>query len=273
MKTPISYWGGKQCLASIIINLIPEHRIYCEPFAGGAAILFAKRPSPVEIINDLNKEIFNFYEVVQQDFSALQNKIYVTLHSRKTHHQAWVVYKNPDLFNRVKRAWAIWVLANQSFGSMLSSSWGSDGGGKKIKAINNKRQYFNNDFFIRIKNIGIENMDASQLIKKHDALDCFFYLDPPYVGADQGHYAEYTQKHFDDLLECLAGIKGKFLLSSYRNENLDTFKKQYSWNQIEVEMNNATSSSQLSGYQPKIEVLTSNYHLLGERQIVIDFLE
>ncbi|QSH99083.1 DNA adenine methylase [Treponema phagedenis] len=45
MKTPISYYGGKQQLAKKIVSLIPEHKIYCEPFCGGAAILFAKEPS------------------------------------------------------------------------------------------------------------------------------------------------------------------------------------------------------------------------------------
>ena len=42
MKTPISYYGGKQQLASKIVSLLPEHKIYCEPFIGGAAVLFAK---------------------------------------------------------------------------------------------------------------------------------------------------------------------------------------------------------------------------------------
>ena len=60
MKTPISYYGGKQTLAKTILALIPEHRLYCEPFAGGAAVFFAKTPSKVEIINDTNGELINF---------------------------------------------------------------------------------------------------------------------------------------------------------------------------------------------------------------------
>jgi DNA adenine methylase len=53
MKTPLSYYGGKQHLASKILDLIPEHRIYCEPFLGGGAVFFAKEPSRVGIINIL----------------------------------------------------------------------------------------------------------------------------------------------------------------------------------------------------------------------------
>ena len=54
MKTPLSYYGGKQQLAGKIVSLIPEHKVYCEPFIGGAAIFFRKVPSKVEIINDIN---------------------------------------------------------------------------------------------------------------------------------------------------------------------------------------------------------------------------
>lgn len=57
MKTPISYYGGKQQLASKIVSLFPEHKIYCEPFTGGAAVFFAKPQAQAEIINDINSEV------------------------------------------------------------------------------------------------------------------------------------------------------------------------------------------------------------------------
>lgn len=42
MKTPISYYGGKQKLCTEIISRMPAHNLYCEPFIGGAAIFFGK---------------------------------------------------------------------------------------------------------------------------------------------------------------------------------------------------------------------------------------
>jgi len=88
MKTPLSYYGGKQQLAGRILDMIPEHKIYCEPFCGGAAIFFSKKPSRVEIINDTNGEIVNFYEVLKRDFPALEREIEISLHSRKQHRHA-----------------------------------------------------------------------------------------------------------------------------------------------------------------------------------------
>ena len=63
MKTPISYYGGKQKLCTTIISLLPDHNLYCEPFVGGAAVFFAKEPSGVEVLNDTNTELINFYRV------------------------------------------------------------------------------------------------------------------------------------------------------------------------------------------------------------------
>jgi DNA adenine methylase len=42
------------------------------------------------------------------------------------HNHAWVIYQNPELFDRIKRAWAIWMLANSSYGCMLDGGFGYD---------------------------------------------------------------------------------------------------------------------------------------------------
>jgi thymidylate synthase len=62
-----------------------------------------------------------------------------------------------------------------------------------------------------------------------DTPETFFYIDPPYVGANQGHYGGYTQEYFDELLEMLSKIKGKFILSSYPNKILTDFIKNNQW--------------------------------------------
>ena len=50
----------------------------------------------LEVINDINGELINFYKVLQDDFPALQKEICATLHSRTTHRHAQVVYENED---------------------------------------------------------------------------------------------------------------------------------------------------------------------------------
>ncbi|WP_252714480.1 DNA adenine methylase [Treponema phagedenis] len=243
-----------------IVSLIPEHKIYCEPFCGGAAVLFAKEPSQIEVINDTNAEIINFYHVVQEDFPALQKEIMKTLHSRETHRHAKIIYENPDMFDTVKRAWAVWVKANMSFGNCLNSGFAYEKkSGGTTKKIINKIDEFTDKISNRIRMLQIENCDALKVIASRDTDDTFHYIDPPYVGTHQGHYDGYTQQDFDNLLGMLQNIQGKFLLSSYRNKALMEFTKKNNWYCIELKMASSLSAKGKAKRMTKIEVLTANY--------------
>jgi len=258
-KTPLSYYGGKQKLSSIIVSLIPEHVLYGEPFCGGAAPFFAKDPSEVEVLNDINRELINFYRVVQQDFTSLEKEIRITLHSRDLHRKARVIYENPDMFSELKRAWAVWVLSSQSFAAKLDGTFGYDKtGNTTTKKISNKRESFTEDMAIRLQNVQLECADALYVIRSRDSVGSFFYCDPPYHNSDMGHYDGYTVEDFEALLKALAGIQGKFLLSSYPSEPLTQYTKANGWYTQVFEQ--GVSINAKSGYlKRKWEVLTANY--------------
>jgi DNA adenine methylase len=258
VKTPLSYYSGKQQLASTVLGLVPEHRLYCEPFLGGAAVFFAKKPSKVEIVNDTNGELVNFYEVLQRDFSALEKEIAISLHSRKQHRHARVIYENPEMFDRVKRAWAVWMLANASYGHQMDGGFGYDRVGGTSAGLARKRAGFTVDYAVRLQNAQIECCDALRIIQSRDVPDAFFCIDPPYVGSDQGHYDGYAQEDFDALLKLLERIQGKFLLSFYRNKTLKEFAGRNGWHTAELRMSMPMANSSKPG-RKKIEVLTANY--------------
>jgi DNA adenine methylase len=264
MKTPISYYGGKQTLAAKIVALLPKHNLYCEPFIGGAAVFFSKPPSAVEVINDTNKELINFYRVIQNDFVSLEKEIRITLHSRDLHRKAKVIYDNPDMFPEIKRAWAVWVLANQSFSSMLDGAWGYDI--KKAampKKLHNKKESFTEDYAIRLQNVSIECTDALRIIRSRDTAQSFFYCDPPYYNSDMGHYDGYTLEDYTALLETLAGIEGKFMLSSYESPILKEYTAANGWNtaKFQMKVSVANNASVKKPKKIKTEVITYNYSL------------
>lgn len=62
MRTPVSYYGGKQSMLNEILPRIPKHRIYTEVFFGVGAVFWAKEKVEVEVVNDLNREVINFYQ-------------------------------------------------------------------------------------------------------------------------------------------------------------------------------------------------------------------
>jgi DNA adenine methylase len=261
MKTPITYYGGKQLMARHILPIIPVHNLYCEPFAGGAAIFFAKLPSEVEILNDTNRELINFYRVVQSDFTSLEKEIKITLHSRDLYRKASVIYNNPDMFSELKRAWALWVLSSQGFSGQLDSSWGYDKAKNSTpKRIENKKESFTEDLAIRLQQVQLECADALYIIRSRDIKDAFFYVDPPYFNSDMGHYDGYSKEDFEALLQLLSNIEGKFLLSSYPSDLLTDYTKQHDWQTMSFD--GKVSVAAKSGKQKaKVEVLTGNYDL------------
>lgn len=258
LKTPISYYGGKQCMLPHIMPLIPKHSIYVEPFFGGGAVFWAKEPTLVEIVNDYNGMVVNFYQQLKTNFDELKRVIEATPFSRQAYQKALVVYENPYIFNPLTKAWAFWMGTSQGFSNKIGSWRSSQVSEKESKRLENKKQAFTKELSERLKYVQIEQKDAVDLIKDIDTPDTFFYLDPPYVGADQGHYGGYMQQHFNALLETISTIKGKFLLSSYPNSELDKYRKQCNWQSNDVNM--SLSASSKSGRR-KTECLTFNYHL------------
>lgn len=255
MKTPITYWGGKQTLAALIISNIPEHTTYCEPFFGGGAVFFRKEKSKVEIINDLNQFVVNFYIQAKTNFPALQACIQSTLHSRRRWRDALVMYEHPHLFSDLEKAWAFHTLTNQGYAGKIGT-WGfgtkSHCSERKVK---NARQHFIQDIADRLDQVQIECNDALYLLQLRDRPDTFFYLDPPYFNSNMGHYGGYTERNFEALLQHCAGLQGKFLLSSYPSAVLDKYKKENGWHQVDIEQVVTASKKR----KPKIEVLTANY--------------
>lgn len=255
----MTYYGGKQKLVPTILPLFPEHDLYTESFAGGAALFFAKEPSEMEVLNDLNSEIINFYRVVKEDFISLQKMIAITLHSRKQHQDADVIYNNPHLFNNLQRAWAVWVLASQSFASGLDKAWGYDKAkNTTTKKIHNKGAMFTEEYAIRLQNVQLECADALYIISSRDTPRAFHYQDPPYFNSDCGHYGGYTEEQFEKLLKLNAEISGKFLLSSYPSDILAKYVKKCGWHQIMVEQQVSVNKGK---GKKKIEVMTANYPL------------
>src|SRR6267378_2063128 len=87
MIGPLSYIGGKNRFAKQIIATFPKHTTYVEAFAGGAQVFFHKQPSEVEVLNDLDGEIVNFFRVCQWHYEELVRYLRFCIVSRKLYEQ------------------------------------------------------------------------------------------------------------------------------------------------------------------------------------------
>lgn len=220
MKQPFSYYGGKQRMASKIIPLIPKHTVYVEPFSGGASV-FWKKPWPEvssthhyrEVLNDTDGRIVNFYRVLQDPKTAdeLMRRLTFTPYARDEYKKA----KEMLSCDGVDGAWAWFIQTNMSFSHKVCGGWGTSVFGRNSAATWAKRIEPIREQMQRLSGVFIENLDAVELIQKWDSPQTFFYCDPPYPGASQGHYSGYTREDFDRLVNVLDNIEGSFLLSNY----------------------------------------------------------
>lgn len=260
LKTPISYYGGKQSMLKHILPLIPKHTLYTETFAGGAALLFAKEPAEVEVINDLNSELVNFYWTASVNYSLLKREIDKTLHARGIHEHAQYIYKNPAFFDHVQRAWAVWCLCRISFASKIDGTFGFDKSGRTMtKRLSNAKDAFTRELCGRLDRVTIERDNALKMIKRYDTPEAFHFVDPPYINSDCGHYeGMFTHVDLVGLLDLLAGIQGKFMLTMYPHEDIDLFAEKNGWKIIEVMR---TISSARTTRKKKAEWIVMNYSL------------
>jgi DNA adenine methylase len=228
-----------------ILPLIPEHRVYTEAFAGGAAVLFAKEPSKVEVINDLNGELINFYRVCKLDLAGLKREIETSIHARELHEHSAHIYKHPTFFSPAQRAWAVWYNAKTSFASQLGDSFGYDRQKcQKPTQIRNTKDAFADQLRERLEHITIECDDALKIIARFDCEDAFHFIDPPYIYSNMGHYGGmFNEQNMLELLDLCAGLKGKFMLTMYPCPLIQEYVDKHGWRIHAVERTVTASKS------------------------------
>lgn len=254
MKPPISYYGGKQNMLVHLLPLIPKHETYVEPFFGGGALFFAKPPAPLEVINDTDELLINFYRQMVLNFDALNLEIKATMHSRASHFKAGQIIKGRIESTDLERAWAVYVSINQGFSNGQDKGWGYERQANRDGAIkwSNRRESFD-QYKPRLKQVQIDCQDALKVIRLYDSETTLFYCDPPYYNSDCGHYKDYTEADYQQLIDLLLTIKGKFILSSYPNRVINALE----WiHRDDIPMHRAVNAAKGA---TKIETIITNY--------------
>ena len=210
MPGPFPYVGGKNRLAKKIISLLPEHTTYVEPFAGGAQVFFHKQPSRVEVLNDLNEEIVNFFRVCQSHYEELVRCLRFTVASRRLHE---LLTNTPtQILTDIQRAARFFYLQKNSFGGLVVRR----NFHYSVGARPNFRPERIPELLVkthqRLQAVQIECLPFQDVIRKYDRPATFFYLDPPYWDRELYRF-NLKEEDFVDLEKLLGQVKGKFMLS------------------------------------------------------------
>jgi len=229
LRAPFQYFGGKGNMLAKLLPLLPSHKVYVEPFCGAASLFFAKQPSPVEVLNDLNEDVVNVFRVLQnkETHEELRFRLMHTPYARSEFVRAIEMLKQKDL-TPVDRAWAFMVRQNMGFGGRGGASagdWGrvflSDQGCARTCNWWLMRLSMLDAWRWRLMTVQIDCRDALEVIRYWDLPDTLFYVDPPYVNDTRktlNAYAhEMSADQHKELVELLLGIKGKVVVSGYEH--------------------------------------------------------
>ena len=228
IMAPFRWPGGKGNLASWIVKYVPTGHTYVEPFAGAASVFWhLPTPFPVEVLNDIDGDIVNFYRVLQDKtkFEILLHRLVFTPYARAEFRRALRILRNPEASD-IDRAWAFFVRQNQS----VSGAGRSEGNwSRSITDTRNGMASTTSKFRSRLKllarwhdrisRVQIDNVDGIECIRYWDTTDTVFYVDPPYVPETRRHRSLYRNEpdlsYHECLVETLLQVKGKVLLSCY----------------------------------------------------------
>jgi len=242
MRSPIRWFGGKGNMTKKLLKLIPPHQIYVEVFGGGASLLFTKKPSPVEVYNDLDSGLVNFFRVLRdpEKFERLHRLVSLTPYSREEYYfcrETWEECKDD-----VEQAYRWFVVARMSFSGIFGESWGftvtqswrhmTGSCSLWLSAIEGLSQVHE-----RLMQVQIEHKDFREVLSIYDTPNTLFYCDPPYVSDTRrsGKYEhEMSLQDHGELVEILLKLKGKALLSGYRHPIYEPLE-QAGWRRYDYE--------------------------------------
>jgi DNA adenine methylase len=222
MIGPLPYIGGKNRLATKIISMLPEHTTYVEAFAGGAQVLFHKPPSAVEVLNDLDFDVVNFFRVCQWHYQEFIRYLRFCLASRTLHELH--VKTDPATLTDIQRAGRFFYLQKNSFGGLILRPKFHYGVVQPSNFNPERIPVIIEETHRRLARVQIESLPYEQVLQKYDRPTTCFYLDPPYWGPKLYRF-NLTEDDFRQLAERLGKLKGRFILSlNDRPEVREVFK-------------------------------------------------
>ena len=240
--------GGKQRLVKTIINKMPPHEIYIEPFFGGGAVYWKKEPVKKEIINDLDSDIMKWLKYIKKhniDDSKLPKDLSTIkklslFYSKKPANKEQALTK--DLIKH----------CNSFSGRDVrheNDIYNNSNPYNKLKNIDKYKE--------RLKNTIILNEDYIKVIKKYDNKKSLFFLDPPYENSvlytDTG-YAQ-TAIDYEKMADTLKSLKGKFILTINDSKNMRRIFKNFNIKKIKI----TSTGKQGYGSQERDELIITNY--------------
>lgn len=221
MRPALIYPGGKFRLAPWIVSFFPPHKVYVEPFGGAAGVMVRKKPAALDVYNDLDGEMVNFFRVLRDPDQAaeLQRLLRLTPYAKDEFEAA---YETADGVSNVERARRLVVRSHMGVGACGATK--KTGFRRSYKESAKTANVFVSyveyvgALSDRFRNVQIENMDVFELFSRYDSPDVLWYVDPPYNAKCGGVYRHAFSGEHEKLLDTLKAVNGFCVLSGYMTD-------------------------------------------------------
>lgn len=236
-RPAVRYHGGKWALADWIMDNMPPHRVYVEPYGGGGSVMLCKEPSDLDVYNDLDRGMVNFFRVLRERPDDLARAIELTPFALAEFDLSYEPTDDPleaarRLYVRSwqgrgasRGRWRVgWRRQTQCDGPSASLDW---------------QRPLDNLYAIaaRLRSVQIDEDDALRCVLRYDGPDTLFYCDPPYAAETRGRWSkkayqhEMTTEDHERLADTLMSIQGMALVSGYA---CDLYDRLYAdWERVE----------------------------------------
>jgi DNA adenine methylase len=227
-RPALRYYGAKWRLAPWIIQHLPAHVCYVEPYGGSMAVLLRKPPAMFDVYNDLDGAVVNFFRTLRDRTEELIRAIHLTPYSYTEFMEAFEVAGDP-----VEEARRFYVRCWQAYHPgrpYQNTGWRrqhQNHRGKSVTQDWNDIEHLR-PIVERLKNVALENNPALDVIRSYDGPDTLFYVDPPYIAATRdlrwrgvAYRIEMSDDEHRALADVLKGMQGKVVLSGYASPLYD----------------------------------------------------
>lgn len=268
-RSVFPYAGGKGRYADWIIEHLPDHECYVEPFGGSGSVLANKPKSHIEVYNDLNGELVHFFETLRDHPDNLREWLEATPYSRELH-ERWTTSQPPD--DDIERAGRFFYLRCTQFGGRIDLD---DAGFKTRNNSSSVAQGYRNrterleQVADRFHDVIIEALDWTDCVEKYDGVDVCFYFDPPYY--DCHHYYHGNEFDHTTFISVLEELQASWVCSySDLPDSLPeswTVKTRETWYQMNQGQNGGRNETErlVMNFEP------TETRMFGRNQALDDF--
>ena len=219
--------GNKKRIAHKILPHFPAHKIYIEPFFGAGGMFFSKTKAKYNIVNDLDSDVFNLFQVVMNQKEELEKAFYMMpIHSDLLEY--WKANKEQE---PIRKALRFLLLSNFTYlGKQDTIKYGTE---------NHKNSVYNNidNCFNLIHDVQFLNKDYSKFLRSFEITNqenYFIYCDPPYLTTTNNYSNSFTEEQTTTLFKTLIDTGCKFAVSEFDNPVILDLAKQHNLEVITI---------------------------------------